>query len=224
MRFFLDTASIDDIKFWQPYGVVNGVTTNPKLLSNEDEDPLIRLKKITSIVNGPVSAEVTYNTHNEMISQGKGFSKISDNIVVKVPATTEGILAAKELVENEIACNVTLTFDPSQAIPFCTLPVNYVSLILGRIEDFGQRDDLERTIQLRNIIDQLQSTTKLLSASIRNSAQLKSAIIGKSDVVTIPPNTWMNIYQNSHTLLGEKDFLEAWKTLPKTLREEYETI
>ena len=113
-------------------------------------------------------------------------------------------------------------FDPSQSIPFCIMPVNYVSLILGRIEDFGQHYDFERINQLRKIIDQLQSPTKLLSASIRNSVQLKSAIVGKSDIVTVPPNTWMNIYQNPQTILGEKDFLNAWETLPKSLRNDYE--
>jgi len=223
MKFFLDTASLDEIQKWKPYGVVHGVTTNPTLLSKEGNNAIEQLKKITSIINGPVSAQVTYLKHDDMISQGKALSKLAENIVIKVPANTEGLLAAKEFHANSIPCNVTLTFDPSQALPFCLIPVTYVSLILGRTEDFGIRD-LGRVKQLRDIIDVISSKSNLLSASIRNSQHLIAAIIGKSDVITIPPTTWNNIYNNPFTISGEKDFLSAWNSLPKTLREEYEEL
>ena len=223
MKFFLDTASIDEIQKWKPYGIVQGITTNPTLLSKEGNNAIEQLKKITSLIEGPISAQVTSINHNEMIVQGKALSKIAENIVVKVPATTEGLLAAKEFHANEIAYNVTLTFDPSQAIPFCLIPVNYVSLILGRTEDFGIRD-LDRVRQLRDIINTISSKTNLLSASIRNSQHLIAAILGKSDAITIPPVTWNNIYNNPLTLSGEKDFFTAWNSLPKTLREEYEEL
>ena len=221
MKFFLDTASLEEIEKWKPYGIVNGVTTNPSLLSKENCNALERLKQITAIVEGPVTAQVTSTFHEKMILQAKSLAKLANNILIKLPATSEGFLAAKELVKNEISCNITLTFDPAQAIQFCLLPVNYVSLILGRTEDFGIRD-LNRVKQLRDIIDNLNSKTKLLSASIRNSQHLIAAILGHSDVITVPPNTWKNIYQNPLTLIGEKDFLDSWKSLPETLRETYE--
>lgn len=221
MKFFLDTASLEEIEKWKPYGIVNGVTTNPSLLSKENCNALERLKQITAIVEGPVTAQVTSTSHEKMILQAKSLAKLANNILIKLPATSEGFLAAKELVKNQISCNITLTFDPAQAIQFCLLPVNYVSLILGRTEDFGIRD-LNRVKQLRDIIDNLNSKTKLLSASIRNSQHLIAAILGHSDVITVPPNTWKNIYQNPLTLIGEKDFLDSWNSLPETLRETYE--
>jgi len=223
MKFFLDTASLVEIKKWQDYGLVQGATTNPTLLSKENNAPIDQLIKIASIIDGPVSAQVTYNTPEKMIIQGKALSRLSDNIVVKVPATKEGFLAARQFVRENINCNITLNFDPVQAIPFCLLPTSYVSLILGREEDFGLRN-LNRVQQLREILNELKSSTKLLAASIRNPHHLIAAILGKADVITVPPSTWENIFQNPQTLIGEKDFFDAWKTLPESLREKYENL
>ena len=223
MKFFLDTASVDEIKKWQPYGLVHGATTNPTLLAKENNDPIEQLKKITLIVDGPVSAQITYDKHEKMIVQGKALAKLSDKIVVKIPATKEGFLAAKEFVKEGINCNVTLTFDPTQAILFCLLPTTYVSLIVGRVEDFGLQN-INQISKLREMIDVIKSPTKLLAASIRNSHHLIAAILSKADIVTVPPSTWDNIYQNPQTLTGEKDFLNTWKTLPQSLREKYENL
>jgi transaldolase len=223
MEFFLDTASIDDIKKWQPFGVVQGVTTNPSLLSKEDAEPLEQLKKIASLVEGPVSAQVTFRSHEEMIKQAKGLSKIANNIVVKFPSTLEGYYAAKLAIEDNISCNITLTFDPSQAIAFGMLPVTYISLIIGREEDFGLHN-LERISETRQVLDSLKSSTKLLAASIRNTHHLKAAIIGGADIITIPPITWHNIYNNPQSISGEIDFFKAWKSIPNALREKYENI
>ena len=223
MEFFLDTASISEIIKWEQFGVVNGVTTNPTLLSKEGKEPFEQIKQITSIVKGPVSAEVTSTKFESMISQGKQLSKINNNIVVKVPATEDGFLAAKEFVSNSIKCNITLTFDPAQAIPFCLLPVNYISLIVGRTEDFGI-NDINRIKQLRGIIKNMNTQTEILVASIRNSHHLIESIISEADAITVPPNTWNNIYQNPLTLSGERDFISAWKKLPDNLREKYEEV
>lgn len=223
MEFFLDTASIEEIKKWEQYGIVNGVTTNPTLLSKEKKEPIEQIKKIASMVNGPVSVEVTNTIHEKMILQGKKLSRIADNIIIKVPATNEGFLAAKEFTRDEIKCNITLTFDPAQAIPFCLLPVNYISLIVGRTEDFGI-DDIKRIQQLRGIIKNMNSKSKILAASIRNSHHLIESILGEADSITVPPNTWNNIFQNPLTLSGERDFINAWKELPEEIRKKYEEI
>lgn len=221
MKFFLDTASIDDIKRWTEVGVVQGVTTNPALLSKEGSDPLAQLKTIAGIVDGPVSAQVTFDAAGNMVTQGRALARIAENIIIKLPANLEGYRAAKQLVSEAIKCNITLVFDPAQAIPFCILPVTYVSLIIGRVEDFGLRSlDLAR--QLRDLIDTLRSSTQLLAASIRNSHHLIAAIRSGSDVITVPPSTWLNIFGNPLTLSGERDFFNAWKQLPEELVATYQ--
>jgi transaldolase len=223
MEFFLDTASLEDIANWQPFGLVQGVTTNPALLSKEGREPLAQLKEIVRAVQGPVSAEVTYDKCDRMIVQGRALSKLADNIVVKVPATAEGFKAASALVKDRVRCNITLTFDPAQAIPFCLLPTTYVSLIIGRVEDFGLRS-VELVQQLRDVLDRLKSPTQLLAASIRNSHHLIAALLGKADVITVPPSTWTSIYNNPLTLTGEQDFFRAWQSLPGAFREQYEKL
>lgn len=223
MEFFLDTASLEDIKTWQPFGLVQGATTNPTLLSKEGRDPLQQLKAVASAVDGPVSAQVTFDAHDQMIPQGLALSRIAGNIVVKVPSNAEGFLAAKALVGEGVRCNITLTFDPAQAVPFCLLPVAYVSLIIGRVEDFGLRS-LEYAQDLRELMNQLQTPTKLLSASIRNPHHLRAAILAGSDVVTVPPTTWANLYSHPLTAAGGEDFFRAWQTLPEGLRKAYEQL
>lgn len=223
MELFLDTASIEDIKKWQEFGVVNGVTTNPTLLAKEGNDALSQLKEICKIVAGPVSAQVIYDSHKEMIHQAVKLSKVSENVVVKFPCTIEGFKAAKAAVESSIKCNITLTFDPSQAIPFALLPVTYISLIVGREEDFGLYN-LQRLKQVHDILCNIRTKTKMLAASIRNTHHLVAAVQAEADVITIPPSTWNNILHNPQSISGELDFLNSWKNLPKELREAYEKI
>jgi transaldolase len=223
MVFFLDTASIDEIKKWSEFGLVQGVTTNPTLLSKENSEPLEQLKKIAMIVKGPISAQVTYQNHEKMIIQGRGLSKIAGNIVVKFPCTIEGFKAAKIASKEGISTNITLTFDPSQAIPFALLPVTYVSLIIGREEDFGLHN-LQRLLQLRTLFDSMQTKTKILAASIRNTHHLIAAIDAKVDVITVPPATWNNVLNNPQSIAGELDFIKNWKSLSSSLREKYENI
>lgn len=223
MEFFLDTASLEEIAKWEPFAVVRGVTTNPALLAKEGCEPLSQLAAVARAVRGPVSAQVTHQAHEQMIPQGRALSRIADNIIVKLPATPEGYLAAKVLVDEGVPCNITLTFDPAQAIPFCRLPTRYVSLIIGRVEDFGLHS--RRLVrQLRELIDTLQSPTQLLVASIRNSHHLLAAALGGADAITVPPSTWGNIFNNPLTLRGEQDFFLGWQTLPEPLRERYQGL
>lgn len=221
MKFFLDTASIKEIKIWKNFGLVDGITTNPSLLSKEGADPLIQLKQITKIVNGPVSAQVTETQSEDMIKQGIRLKKIAKNIIIKLPSTLEGLLAAKVLTKKKIKTNITLGFQPSQIIPFAKLNVTYFSLFLGRTEDYGFSNVISIS-ETKKIIKKLNSNTKLLVASIRNSDHLKQAAINGADVITIPPKTWSEVYNNKYTLMGDKDFHNSWINLSQEVRKEYE--
>ena len=223
LEFFLDTASLDEIRRWQAFGLVEGVTTNPALLAKEGGDPLDQLVRVADAVAGPVSAQVTSTEAAEMIPQGRALARLAPNIVVKVPATLEGYRAAEALTGDGIPCNITLAFDPAQGIPFARLGVAYLSLILGRVEDFGEQH-ATAVGQCRRMLDALGSPTRLLVASLRNPHHLEAAIGGGADVVTVPPATWTNVHANPLTLQGERDFHAAWKTLDATSRASYERL
>lgn len=220
MKFFLDTANIADIERWKGFGLVQGVTTNPTLLSAEGADPTYQLQQIAAMVDGPVSAQVTHQEPEGMIRQGQKLAAIADNIIVKVPATISGYQAAKALKAENIRLNITLTFEPAQAIPFIALNVDFVSLILGRVEDFGlSSQGLAST--LKRLCQAMDSSTQMLVASIRNSHHLLEATQGGADALTIPPKTWENIYANPLTASGLGDFMSAWEKLSPEMRDKY---
>jgi transaldolase len=223
MQFFLDTASIEQIKIWKEKGLVDGVTTNPTLLSKEGLEPVDQLKAICKIIKGPVSAQVTETKAKKMIQQASQLKKISKNIIIKLPSTIEGLLAAKVLTKKKIKTNITLGFDPSQIIAFARLNVTYFSLILGKTEDWGFSNVISIS-ETKKIINNLNSKTKLLVASIRNTTHLKESILNGADVLTVPPSTWAEVYKNKYTVIGENDFQKNWISLPKGLRKKYEII
>jgi len=223
MQYFIDTASLDDIRRWQPFGLVEGATTNPALLAKEGGDPLEQLRNVAEIVDGPVSAQVTEREVHRMVEQGHALANVHGNIVVKVPNTADGFRAARKLTKSGVKCNITLTFHPAQAIPFAKIDVAYVSLIIGRTEDFGldTREEIERA---RMLLDELCSETKLLVASIRNPHHLVEATLGGADVITVPPSTWDLVWQNPLSLGGLDDFRNAWEKLPAEMRRSYESL
>jgi transaldolase len=223
MQFFIDTASIEDIKYYKSLGLADGVTTNPALLAKEGFDPLEQIKKIADLVPGPISAEVTYTEPEKMIKHAQKLSKIAKNIIIKVPASVPGLICANELKKMGIKMNVTLIFHPSQAIPFIKLGVDYVSLFVGRVEDFGLSNK-KAIWEIMESISKMGSNTKLISASIRNADYLIEAIRAGSDVLTIPPTCWKAVYNNPLFALGEKEFMESWKSLPESARKNYEEI
>ncbi|NNL66819.1 MAG: fructose-6-phosphate aldolase [Myxococcales bacterium] len=223
LQFFLDTASLDEIRRWQAIGLVQGVTTNPALLAKEGGDPLEQLRRVAELVEGPVSAQVTRSESAGMVPQGRALARVAPNVVVKVPATLEGFRAAQQLTDDGIVCNITLAFDPSQGIPFARIPVGYLSLILGRVEDFGEQH-AAYVARCREMLDALGSPTRLLVASLRNPHHLQAAISGGADVVTVPPATWNHVHANPLTQQGERDFMTSWQTLDPTLRGPYERL
>lgn len=223
LEFFLDTASLDEIRRWQAYGLVQGVTTNPALLAREGGDPLDQLVRVAHAVDGPVSAQVTSTRADAMVPQGRALARLAPNVVVKVPATLEGFRAAERLTADGIRCNITLAFDAAQGIPFARLGVAYLSLILGRVEDFGEQH-AAAVANCRQMIDALGSTTRLLVASVRNPHHLQAALAGGADVITVPPATWANAHAHPLTLQGERDFLASWQTLDAAARARYEEL
>lgn len=223
MQYFIDTASLEDIKFWKERNLVEGVTTNPALLAAEGVDPIERIKEITNLVDGPISVEVTYEESGKMIKHAERLSAIHPNIVIKVPASLVGLDAANVLKKRDIKMNVTLIFHPTQAIPFIKLGVDYVSLFIGRVEDFGL-SNYAAIKQIKRIIEVEKSTTKLISASIRNPSYLFAAIDAESDVITVPPSCWEKVFNNPMFKMGEQEFLNSWKSLPEGLRKNYENF
>ena len=223
MEFFLDTASIADIKRYQQLGLVDGVTTNPALLAQEGGDPIEQIKKIVSIVSGPVSAEVTYTEPEKMIKHARKLAGLAENIVVKVPASFAGLKVANQLKKDGIKMNVTLIFHASQAVPFIQLGVDYVSSFIGRVEDFGL-DNRQLVCDIEGAISQMGSDTKQIAASIRNPDYLIGAICSGAEVLTVPPSCWEKTYHNPLFILGESEFLQSWKKLPEAARKTYESL
>lgn len=222
MKFFLDTASIDKIKFWKKFDLVQGVTTNPTLLSKEGSDPTKVIKEICKIVDGDVSAQVTESDSKNMIDQANFLKTLGKNIVIKLPCNLEGIIAANYLSKKKYKINITLGFDPAQISAFNNINITYFSFIIGRVEDFGD-SNIQNIPLLKEMIKKLNPKIKFLAASIRNSTQLISAATNGADVITVPPTTWDKIYSNKYTVDGEKAFLESWRQLPQSIRKKYET-
>ncbi len=221
MKFFLDTASISQISFWKKYGLVNGVTTNPTLLSKEGNDAIKVIKEICKIVQGDVSAQVTEKDSKNMIEQAKFLKSIHKNIVIKLPCTLSGIEAAQILGKKNYKINITLGFDPSQLSVFKNINITYFSFIIGRVEDFGD-NNVEKIPAVKEMIKKLNNKIQFLAASIRNERQLIAAAINGADVITVPPKTWEKVYNNKYTLDGEKSFMDNWNELPIEKRKKYE--
>ena len=156
MKFFLDTCSINEIRKWKQFDLVEGVTTNPSLLSKQKNETTSQLRKICSIVNGPVSAQVTEINCENMIKQAINLKKIAKNIIIKIPATEDGYLAARFLKKIKIKINVTVGFNPSQIVPFAKINVDYFSLILGKTEDLGF-SNVDSIMKSKRIIKSLNS-------------------------------------------------------------------
>lgn len=222
MEIFLDTSNIDSILEWDKKGFISGVTTNPALLSKEKGKPIEILKEICNIMNHkPVSAQVTCEKVEEMVNQGIYLSKISKNILVKLPANNNGYLALIELNKLNIRTNITLCFDPVIASLFAKAGATYVSLILGRTEDFNlqQKTLISRT---KKIFDIHNFKTKILGASFRNPQQVELAMSQGADVLTIPPSTLNMVFSNPLTNSGLIDFNNAWDKIENSYKDSYD--
>ncbi|HBZ44694.1 MAG TPA: fructose-6-phosphate aldolase [Maritimibacter sp.] len=187
MKFFADTADIDAIKDLAAYGMVDGVTTNPSIIKKSGRDIIEVTKEICSIVDGPVSAEVTAVDAETMIAEGRKLAKIADNIAVKVPLTWDGLKACKTLSDEGTMVNVTLCFSPNQALLAAKAGATFISPFIGRLDDIAL-DGMELIADIRTIYDNYGYETEILAASIRNVNHVKDCAIVGADVITAPPS------------------------------------
>ena len=217
MKFFVDTANIDEISELSEMGVVDGVTTNPSLIYKSGKDFKEVIKEIARIVSGPISAEVTSLDKNEMIEQGLELSKIANNIVIKVPLTEHGLIACKNLSKKSIKVNVTLCFSASQALIAAKMGATYISPFIGRLDDISNEglNLIEEIITIyNNYPDRL--STEVLVASIRSPLQVAQVAQMGADVATIPPKIIKQMIKHPLTDIGLNSFMEDWKKTGQT--------
>jgi transaldolase len=214
MKFFIDTADVNEIREAHDLGLVDGVTTNPSLIAKSGRKFKDVIKEIVSIVDGPISAEVISLDAKGMVKEAKELVKIHKNIVVKVPMTPEGLKATKELTKLGIRTNVTLIFTPMQALLAAKAGASYVSPFVGRLDDISQ-DGMGIIEEIRTIFDNYGYTSEIIVASIRNPIHvLHSALLG-ADVATIPYSVMLQLAKHPLTDAGVKKFLEDWEKVPK---------
>ena len=214
MKFFIDTADVNEIREAHALGLVDGVTTNPSLIAKSGRKFKDVIKEIVSIVDGPISAEVIALDAPGMIKEGKDLAKIHKNIVVKLPMTPEGLKACKALTTLKIKTNVTLIFTSMQALLAAKAGATYVSPFVGRLDDISQ-DGMGIIEEIRAIFDNYGYSSEIIVASIRNPIHvLNSALIG-ADVATIPYSVMLQLSKHPLTDAGIKKFLEDWQNVPK---------
>ncbi len=214
MKFFIDTANIAEIKEAASLGILDGVTTNPSLVSKEGKDFKKLLMEILAIVDGPVSAEVISTDYNGIIKEAKEYSKMHKNIVVKVPLIKEGLKAVKTLSDEGIKTNVTLCFSPSQALLAAKAGATYISPFVGRLDDISH-SGMELISQIVQIYKNYDYETQVLVASIRHPLHLVDAALIGADVCTMPFNVIEKLFNHPLTDLGLDKFLSDWKKLNK---------
>ncbi len=218
MDIYIDTANLDEIKQAAALGVLDGVTTNPSLIAKEGVDFRRRLEEICAVVKGPVSAEVVATDHDGMVSEGESLARIAPNIVVKCPCIEEGVKACKTLADQDIKVNMTLCFQPLQALMAAKAGAFLISPFVGRIDDVGG-DGMELIQQIRQIYDNYGYRTKILTASIRHAQHLVQAAMIGSDVATAPFKVIQQVMQHPLTDVGLKRFLEDWEKVRAVLRK-----
>jgi|TARA_B100000959_G_scaffold12827_1_gene12646 transaldolase len=209
MELYIDTANIDEIREAADLGVLDGVTTNPSLIAREGVDFHSQMAEICEIVSGPVSAEVVSIDHDGMVSEADALLKIASNIVIKLPCTVDGLKACKTLSDRGVKVNMTLCFQPLQAMMVAKAGAFLVSPFLGRIDDIGG-DGMELIQQIRTIYDNYGYTTKILSASIRHPLHLVQCALVGSDVATVPFKVISQMMKHPLTDSGLAAFLADW--------------
>ena len=217
MKFFIDTANLEQIKEMQDLGIIDGVTTNPTLLSKEGAEPIEQLKKICEIVDGPVSAEVIGLKTEEMVKEARELAKIALNIVIKIPMTKEGIKAVKILESEGIKTNVTLVFSQNQILIAAKAGASYISPFIGRLMDNGQ-DEIDMLWESMQIINAYDFKSEIIVASIRNARHVIEAAKMGAHIATIPFAVLEKMFVHPNTEKGLKAFLDDWEKLKNQLK------
>ena len=214
MRFFIDTANVEDIKKANDMGIIDGVTTNPSLIAKEGRDFNEVIKEITSIVDGPVNGEVKATTEKaeDMIKEAREIAAIHPNMVVKIPMTAEGLKAVKVLKKEGIKTNVTLIFSPNQALLAARAGADYVSPFLGRLDDISQTGvDLIRTIA--DIFQINGISSQIICASVRNPIHIVDCALAGADIATVPYNVLLQMTKHPLTDQGIEKFKADYKAV-----------
>lgn len=210
MKFFVDTADVAEIREVASTGLLDGVTTNPSLVAKSSRDFREVIKEICSIVEGPVSAEVTALEADAMVAEGHSLAKITTNVAVKVPLTWEGLKACRALAQSGLKVNVTLCFNANQALLAAKAGAAFISPFIGRLDDAGQ-DGMELIEEIRQIYDNYDFDTEILAASIRTVNHVKYAALAGADVVTVPVAIMKALVKHPLTDKGIDSFLADWK-------------
>jgi len=214
MKFFLDTANIEEIREAHLMGMVDGVTTNPSLIAKENRDFEDIIKDICQVVDGPISAEVISLESEGMVEEARRLAAIHKNIVVKIPMTVEGIKATRQLSEEGIHTNVTLVFSPLQALMAAKAGATYVSPFVGRLDDLSQEGML-LVEQIVEMYDNYGFKTEIIVASIRNPLHVLDAALMGADIATIPFSVLGKLAAHPLTDKGLKAFLADWEKTKK---------
>lgn len=214
MKFFIDTANVNEIREVHTWGVLAGVTTNPSLVAKEGRDFIENLKEIIEIVDGPISAEVISTEAVGMIEEGEKLASLSKNIVIKVPMTAEGLKAVKHFSSKQIKTNVTLVFSANQALLAARAGATYVSPFLGRLDDIGQ-DGLHLISDIVDIFNAHGLDTEIISASIRHPIHVTEAAKMGAHIATIPYKVFEQMLKHPLTDQGIEKFLADWENAKK---------
>jgi len=214
MKFFIDTANVDEIKEAHSMGMVDGVTTNPSLIAKEGRVFEDVIKEICSIVDGPISAEVISLEADGMVSEARALAKINEKVVIKVPMTVEGLKATRRLAEENIKTNVTLVFSPLQALMAAKAGATYVSPFVGRLDDLSQ-DGMQIIEQIAEIFANYAYETEIIVASIRNPLHVLDAALAGADIATIPFSVLSKLAAHPLTDKGIDAFLADWDNAGK---------
>ncbi|MBM7704078.1 fructose-6-phosphate aldolase [Metabacillus iocasae] len=210
MKFFIDTANLEEIKEAHSLGLLSGVTTNPSLVAKEGIQFEDRLREITSFVSGSVSAEVIATDAEGMISEGKELAKIAPNITIKVPMTPDGLKAVKVFASEGIQTNVTLIFSANQALLAARAGATYVSPFLGRLDDLGH-NGIQLISEIAEIFAIHDISTEIIAASIRHPMHVTEAALNGAHIATIPYQVLMQLFKHPLTDSGIEKFLADWE-------------
>lgn len=215
MKLFIDTADLDQIREAHRWGVIAGVTTNPSLIAKQGGDFIEVIHEICELVQGPVSAEVVAQDVESMVHEGRLLAKVHENVVVKVPLTEAGIATTRVLADDGIRVNVTLCFQPSQALLAGLAGAAYISPFIGRLDDLST-DGMDLIRQIVDIYAQSPDIgTEVLAASIRHPMHLVQAALAGADVATVPFKVLKAALRHPLTDSGNERFLQDWSTVPE---------
>lgn len=216
MKFFLDTANLDEIRTAHGWGILDGVTTNPTLVAKEGMDYRVVVREIAGVTAGPISVETTSDLADEMIVQAREYVTWTPNVVVKVPATTEGVKAAAALGREGVRINMTLTFSVNQAILAAKVGAYFVSPFLGRLDDIGH-DGMQVVRDAVQIYRTYGFTTQVLAASLRHPLHVTQAALAGAHIATIPFRLMEQLFKHPLTDIGQERFLADWRKLQAEL-------